>query len=253
MIKGLYSAASGMMLGLARQDVLANNLANVNTAGFKKDLVISTAFPDMLINRMERQGSSEDRIKAEQVGSLGSGACVGAIMFDLSQGNLRRTENPLDLALANDDFFVVETPDGQRFTRNGQLQLDSSGMLTDQAGHPILDNNDDQIILEGQFTVDKQGNIIVNGETVATLKIVRFENKSSLLKQGTNLWQSSAEYLDEENPQVLQNYIEDSNVNAVSEMVSMIKVTRAYESLQKVVQAEDESLQTVIEKVGSGR
>lgn len=252
MIKGLYSAASGMMLGLVRMDALANNLANVNTCGFKKDVVVSTAFPDMLISRLEKQDNGASG-SYQPIGKLGSGACVGLQTSDFSQGNMKRTENPLDFALGNSSYFAVETANGERFTRNGQFKVDGTGLLTDQSGNPVMDINDEQIILEGDFQVDKQGNILVNGEQVTTLKVVSFVDQGSMVKLGGSLWQSGTPYSEDVNPQVFQNYVEDSNVNAVSEMIEMIKVTRSYESLQKIVQAQDESLQTVIEQVGTAK
>lgn len=251
MIKGLYSAASGMMLGLVRMDALSNNLANVNTCGFKKDIVVSTAFPDMLMSRLEKQENGASG-SYQQIGKLGTGACAGLQTSDFSQGNMKRTDNPLDIALANSSYFVVETANGERFTRNGQFKLDGTGLLTDQSGNPVMDINNEQIIVEGDFQVDKQGNISVNGEELSTFKIVSFADQTNAMtKMGNSLWQSNTPYTEDANPQVLQNYVEDSNVNAISEMIEMIKVTRAYESLQKIVQAQDESLQTVIEKVGT--
>lgn len=251
MIKGLYSAASGMMLGLVRMDALSNNLANVNTCGFKKDIVVSTAFPDMLLSRLEKQENGASG-SFRQIGKLGTGACAGLQTSDFSQGNMKRTDNPLDIALANSSYFVVETANGERFTRNGQFKLTDTGLLTDQSGNPVMDINNEQIIVEGDLQVDKQGNISVNGEEFSTFKIVSFADQTNTMtKMGNSLWQSSTPYTEDANPQVMQNYVEDSNVNAVSEMIEMIKVTRAYESLQKIVQAQDESLQTVIEKVGT--
>lgn len=251
LIKGLYSAASGMMLGLVRMDALSNNLANVNTCGFKKDIVVSTAFPDMLLSRLEKQENGASG-SYQQIGKLGTGACAGLQTSDFSQGNMKRTDNPLDIALANSSYFVVETANGERFTRNGQFKLDGTGLLTDQSGNPVMDINNEQIIVEGDLQVDKQGNISVNGEEYSTFKIVSFADQTNTMtKMGNSLWQSSTPYTEDANPQVLQNYVEDSNVNAISEMIEMIKVTRAYESLQKIVQAQDESLQTVIEKVGT--
>lgn len=253
MIKGLYSAASGMMLGLTRMDALSNNLANVNTCGFKKDVVVSTAFPDMLISRLEKKDNG-DPGSYQQIGNLGTGACVGLQTSDFSQGNMKRTDNPMDIALSNSSYFVVQTANGERFTRNGQFKFDGTGLLTDLSGNPVMDSNDEQITVEGDFQVDKQGNIFVNGQELTTLKIVTFADQTNTMtKMGGSLWQSTAAYTEDTNPQVLQNYVEDSNVNAVSEMIELIKVTRSYESLQKIVQAQDESLATVIEKVGTIR
>ncbi len=250
MIKGIYTAASGMMLGMSRQDTLANNLANVNTGGYKKDILVASSFPGMLISRIENQ-NGEGTATRIPIGTLNSGACIGQIFTDLSQGNLKRTENSLDLALGSAAYFALETPDGERYTRNGEFKLGGDGLLTDNAGNPLLDINDEYIYIEDQFEADKMGNITVNGEYFTTLKIVSFEEPESLRKTGNNLLESTADYYLEENPDLKQGYVETSNVSAVREMVELIKATRSYESLQKVIQAEDETLQTAIEKVGS--
>lgn len=250
MIKGLYTAASGMMLGMTRQDALANNLANVSTCGYKKDISISTSFPGMLLSRIEKQENA-DQTYVNAIGSLASGACIGALMTNFTQGNLRRTDNPLDLAMGNDSYFAVQTSQGERYTRNGQFELNSEGVLTDQQGHEVMDIDDQPITIEGDFTIDSQGNVKENGEIITTLKIVRFDDSLSVYKEGNNLLASTAEPVADENPQVKQGYLEESNVNAISEMVDLIKVVRSYESLQKVVQAEDETLETAIEKVGA--
>lgn len=249
MIKGIYTAASGMMLGMSRQDALANNLANVNTSGYKKDVLVSSAFPGMLISRIENQ-NGEGTAKKTPIGNLNSGACIGQIFTDLSKGNLKRTENPLDLALGSASYFVLESSDGERFTRNGEFKLGAEGLLCDVSGNPVLDINDEYIYIEDQFTVDKYGNIMASGEYLTTLKIASFEEPGSLRKVGYNLMESNDGYTLDENPEVLQNYVETSNVDAVKEMVELIKATRSYESLQKVIQAEDETLGTAIQQVG---
>lgn len=257
MIKGIYTAASGMMLGMTRQDTLANNLANVSTCGFKRDRVASSSFPGMLLNRIEKQGTSSNSYDSSStvtpIGLLNSGAAVGTISTDFSEGNLRPTENPLDLALGNDSYFAVSTPEGERYTRDGQFTLNSDGLLTDQQGRAVMDSDDQEITLNQDPTIDSKGNIFENGISVATLKIVHFTDPLSIHKEGANLVTSTAEPVLDDNPQVKQGYLEQSNVNAISEMVDLIKVVRSYESLQKVVQAEDETLQTTIEKVGSAQ
>ncbi|HWP98349.1 MAG TPA: flagellar basal-body rod protein FlgF [Syntrophomonadaceae bacterium] len=255
MIKGIYTAASGMMLGQTRQDTLANNLANVSTCGYKKDRVASSSFPGMLLNRIENRGSNPNSMSStvNPIGLLSSGAAVGTISTDFGEGNLRPTENPLDLALGNESYFVVSTPEGERFTRDGQFTLNSDGVLTDQQGRAVMDFDDQEITLNQDFSIDSSGNIFENGAAVDTLKIVHFADPLSLKKEGSNLVVSTTEPVIDENPQVKQGYLEESNVNAISEMVDLIKVVRSYESLQKVVQAEDETLQTTIEKVGSAR
>jgi len=256
LIKGLYTAGAGMMLQMARQDVVANNLANVNTGGYKKQIAVAQAFPNMLISRL---GEIKKNIEGEYqpvpvklIGGLGTGAAIEKIYTDFTMGNIRKTDNATDLALNSDGYFAVLTPQGERYTRNGQFKINNEGILTTNQGYPVLDTGDQTISLEGEFSIDEMGNISVNGESIARLKMVRFENPQYLERQGDNLVAAQEEAgTILERPGILQGYTEDSNINAVKEMVELINVVRAYESMQKVVQAEDETTQVAIDQVGS--
>jgi flagellar basal-body rod protein FlgF len=255
LIRGLYTGCSGMMAQLARQDVIANNLANVSTPGFKKDVTAVQAFPQMRIRRI---GDIPTRGMAHPpgpplVGTLGTGAAIAEIATDYSTGNLQKTENSLDLALRSDGYFVVETPEGERYTRNGAFKLNDEGLLTTDQGYPVLGSAGPiQLDGEGELAVDLQGNVMLGTELVDTLRIVRFEDPRSLVKIGDNLFESGGQE-DEDvlNPSVMQGFLETSNVNAVREMVELITVVRAYEANQKIVQAEDQMLDAAVNRVGS--
>lgn len=243
-----------MMLQMARQDVVANNIANVNTAGFKKDTTMCRAFPEMLISRLGEVKTNPDGSRRSMqpvvIGSLGTGAVVDRIITDYSQGNTKKTDNPFDLALNGDGYFAIQTPQGERFTRDGCFKLNNQGLLTTNQGFAVLDQDDNPITIDGDFIVNSNGDIVSNGEIIATLKIVNFADPQMLQKEGDNM-RSQGQYELAANPQVVQGHVEESNVNAVKEMVNLITVTRAYESLQKVVQAEDETLAAAIDQVGS--
>ncbi|MBO8157990.1 flagellar basal-body rod protein FlgF [Thermosyntropha sp.] len=247
MIKGLYTAASGMMLNMAKQDVIANNIANVNSTGYKKDQTVTKAFPQMLISRLNEKGSPK------VIGSLGTGACVSGIYTDYSKGNLKRTDNEYDLAIDGEGFFVVALPGGEEgFTRSGNFKLNQEGILVNNQGYPVLDYNDDLIYIEQEnFTIDERGIISIDGEEITRLKIVVFDDLGQLIKKGDNIYTSSAGYTEDDASRILQGYLEESNVNAVKEMIDLITAVRSYESLQKVVQAEDEAIKTAVNQVGS--
>jgi len=245
-----------MMLQMARQDVVANNLANVNTGGYKRDTTICQAFPEMLISRL---GDTEENDKKQtevlppvEIGRISTGALVKDIVTDHRNGVVKNTDNPMDLAISNEGYFVINTPEGERFTRNGAFKINNTGTLVNDQGYEVMDTDNNPISLTGEFTVDKTGNILVDNEAVAQLKIVNFEDKRFLQKQGDNNMDSRGQtYTVVENPGVVQGYQELSNANAVQEMVTLISVVRAYESCQKVVQAEDETMQMAIEQVGA--
>lgn len=244
LVKGIYSAASGMMLQLAKQDVVANNIANSNTNSFKRQLAVSSAYPVMQISRLEGN-------RAEALGILGSGALLGGIYTDFSSGSMIQTGNEADLALAAEVFFVVETPQGERFTRNGSFKVNFDGLLSTNQGYPLLDENGDYIYVEPGFAVDRQGNVAVDGITVHKLQLVTFDEIGDLVKDGENLYTTDGNYKEAADPQLMQGFLEQSNVKAVEEMVTLLEAVRVYEMLQKVVQAEDELTQVAIDKVGA--
>ncbi|SHG92590.1 flagellar basal-body rod protein FlgG [Thermosyntropha lipolytica DSM 11003] len=246
MIKGLYTAAAGMMLNMAKQDVIANNIANVNSHGYKKDSTVARAFPEMLISRLK------DKDSPRLIGSLGTGACIGGIYTDYTQGVFKKTDNPYDLAIDGEGFFVCLLPGGEEvFTRDGSFKINADKMLVNNQGYPVLDRNDQVIYIEGEdFTVDERGVISVEGEEIAQLKIVSFPDPNALEKRGDNTY-TGANYDIDSNSRLRQGYVEDSNVNAVKEMVDLITVVRSYESLQKIIQAVDETVKTAIDQVGS--
>lgn len=255
LIKGLYTAGSGMMLQMAKQDTIANNIANVNSAGYKKAVAVSKAFPEMLMTRLgenKKEGfATYTSEPLEQIGSLGTGAALDGIYTDYSIGNLKRTDQTTDFAIGGEGFFVVETPQGECFTRGGEFKVNYEGLLTDNNGYPVLDSYDEYIYLDSDdITVNSAGIISSNGEEITQFKIVAFEDNNNLEKIGDNLFRAEG-YFEAENPEIVQGFIEESNVNAVKEMVNLITTVRAYESLQKIVQAEDEAIQTAIDKVGS--
>lgn len=254
MIKGLYTAASGMMLQMKRQDVIANNVANANTGGYKKDTLICKAFPDMLLSCIGDYKVAEDgkikKMPPVEIGAIGTGAVTDSVVTDFRAGTIKNTACPTDLAISNNGYFTVNTSEGERYTRNGSFNINNEGLLVDSGGNPVLDKNDKEIYINGSFTVDKMGDISSGEDYIATLKIVDFENKLDLKKEGNNLLRAEEDFDIVSNPGILQGYQEASNVNAVKEMVSLINVVRAYEVCQKVVQAEDETLSKAIDEVG---
>lgn len=244
MVKGLYNAASGMMLQLSKQDVVSNNIANSTTNSFKRQLAVSSASPVMHISRQE--GSS-----LEALGQLGSGALLAGIHTDFATGSIIQTGNDNDFALGSDAYLVVETPEGERFTRNGSFKTNFDGLLSTNQGYPVLDDNGDYIYVEPGFAVDSQGNVTIDGMTVHKFQLVVFEEQDLLIKDGENLYIAGSSYQEAEAPQLMQGFQEQSNVNTVKEMVTLLEAVRVYEMLQKVVQAEDELTQVAIDKVGA--
>ncbi len=255
MIKGWYTAASGMMMQMSRQDVIANNIANASTSGYKKQLSLSRTFPDMLISRLENSADPGSK-KVQAIGRLGTGVVLESIMTDQSVGNLDKTDIPTDFSLTQTgSYFVVETEQGERYTRNGAFKTNSAGCLTDNQGHPVLDKDNKHINISGGFTVDRNGVInFGDGTAASTIKVLEFNDPEKLERNGDSLYSNEKGLAIPAVPfstDVLQGYLEHANVNAIKEMVDLLSVVRSYESLQKVVQAEDETAGVAIDKVGS--
>jgi flagellar basal-body rod protein FlgG len=262
-----------------RLDAVANNLANVNTDGYKKDVAAFKAFPELLIRRQDDDGvylhpfGSADA--APIVGKMGTGAELNELFTDFTQGAPRETSSDFDLALDGKGFFAVATPWGERYTRNGSFQLGKEGYLETKEGYPVLGEEGPVKINANNWKVDKDGAVWFNAaypvdpafpvgreqnkwedpQKLDTLKLVDFDLDRYLEKQGSSLYRESdtsgpAVVIEAgRRPRVLQQFTEAANVDPVVEMVQMIEVNRAYEVNQKVIQTEDAALGTLINQV----
>ncbi|MCR5724851.1 MAG: flagellar basal-body rod protein FlgF [Treponema sp.] len=264
MIRGWYTGASGMNAQQNRLDAIANNLANVDTVGYKRDVAVSKNFSELLLRRVDADGvyktSFGSADVAPVIGKLGLGVETNENYTEFEQGSFRLTDQPTDFALGDAGFFAVQTPDGERYTRNGNFILGKEGILETKEGYPLLGENGIIRLADDKFRLDQDGMIYDSeGELVDRVKVVRFENERYLKKQGDNLWNSNAisgkAYIAEgnERPRMIQNYLEMSNVNVVNEMVRMIEVNRAYEANQKTMQSEDSMMSTLWTRVATMR
>ena len=275
MIRGWHTAASGMRAQQWRLDSVANNLANVNTDGYKREQAAFRAFPELLMRRVKDDGQyihpfgSGDT--APIIGRLGTGVEFNELYISFTQGSFNETQSDFDFALDGRGFFAVSTPWGERYTRNGTFHLGMEGYLLTKEGYPVLGENGPIRVQANNFRVDHLGQIWINAaydndpnvmisremntwdETVLldTMKIVDFENDRYLNKQGSSLYYANeysgpAFVMDFNRPAVVQGFIETANVDPVVEMVQMIEVNRAYEANQKVIQAHDTMLGTLI-------
>jgi flagellar basal-body rod protein FlgF len=232
MERGLYISATGMLAELARQDQIANDLANGSTPGYKADRSAQGSFGEMLLI---------NRASGAEVGPLGMGATVTTTRADMSQAALRETGEPLDLALEGPGFLTVQTPSGTRYTRDGQLMLDAQGRLATDTGLPVLDDQGDAIRLgtTAEVAVAADGRITVAGKTVARLGLVTLTDP---VKQGDSLFSGTAGARPE-GTAIRSGFLEGSGVDAARAMVDMMTSLRAFESQQRVVRAIDETLQ----------
>ncbi len=264
MVRGWYIGSSGMNAQQNRLDTIANNLANVDTAGYKADTIISKSFPELLLRRGNDDGlytgdfGSADN--APIIGKLGLGVETNENFTEFSQGSFRITDESTDFALGGKGFFAVQTPDGERYTRNGNFHLGKEGILETKDGYPVLGENGIIRLNDKKFSVNEDGVVLTkDDEIVDRMKVVRFDNERYLKKMGNSLWSSNnisgEAYIAEgnERPRMMQGYMETSNVNVVNEMVKMIEVNRAYEASQKTIQSEDSMMSTLWNKVALSR
>ena len=262
MIRGLYTGASGMRAQEHRLDTLSNNLANVDLNGYKRDTSVHKAFPELMIRRFDDDGQFRFPLgsvdTAPIVGRLGTGVEYNESYTVFEQGSLKVTENPFDLALADEGFFTVDTPQGIRYTRNGSFWLGKEQILETKDGYPVMGENGLIRITKDHVTIDKLGRVWQqetldsDPELVDTVKVVGFPRNRFLEKQGTSFWKetefsgTARDLEGADRPDVIQGFLEGSNVNPVTEMVNMIEVNRAYEANQKVIGTQDSLLGRLI-------
>ena len=257
MVKGLYAAYTGMINQQHRMDVLTNNLANVNTNGFKKEGATSQSFNAMYAHKINDK-SINGRL-SHYLGVNNPGVKIGEGYFDWAQGPIKATHNTYDLALTNRGFFAIEytNKSGEtttKFTRDGNFTLDVNGNLVTRDGDFVLDTNGQRITLDPMIpdtVINVFGDIIQNNTVVARIQVTDFEDYDYLMKFGENLFMAVDGAT--EIPalaQVYAGHLETSNVSVVNEMVNMITVQRAYDANQKVITTLEGTLEIAANQIG---
>ena len=263
MWRGLYTAAAGMITQQDRTSAIANNLANVNTTGYKRDRALEAEFEPMLIRRINDDARPKVTDFKEfslsrrppVVGNLGLGAYTREIATDHAQGSFMTTGNQLDLAISGEGFFVIDTPEGLRYTRNGNFYRAVNGDLVNSEGRAVLSAQGRPINIPENavdITVTAEGGIYAGGALLGNLGLVTFgDDRRAVLKQGNSLFypQEGAE------PQpatgtVQQGVLERSNANVINEMVDLIDNYRIYEANSKAVTTQDSMLDHSVNEVG---
>lgn len=265
MSKGIYTAVSGAMAQNARLDTIANNLANVNTPGFKRD---GQLFREYLTSYEKEPGTiTVPRIPAsiesfyDMQGGDKSYVDAAGTFTDFSQGALKPTGNKLDIALEGEGFFEVNTPEGSRFTRVGSFIVDGDGRLVTKQGFPVLrdggpgaDPSSREIRLtSANVSITPTGEIFEGNHNIGRLALVNVGKKDALLKVGQSLY-SLKDTIDPQltvanEAKLHQGFLEMSNVNPIREMTDMITATRVFESTQKGIQAYDQMLHKAVNDV----
>ncbi len=238
-----------------RLDIISNNLANSATIGYKQENVTSQAFRDMLTYRIK--DGSNAYVDAP-IGNMNPGVKIGETYMNWGQGSLRQTENPYDLAIEGDGFFAVNVVDGNGeskiyYTRNGCFNRTADGYIVDADGNCLQGTGGDIQIPDDavDITVDGAGAIYADGIYIDTIKLTDFEDYNYLKLYGDNFYEAVDGAVEVDARAVIeQGYTEQSNVNVIDEMVSMITITRAYEAGQKMIQTQDSLLNRAVNDVG---
>lgn len=255
MVKGLYTAYTGMMNEQHRMDVLTNNLANSTTVGFKKEGSTSQSFDSVLAYRL-KDASSEPNIP-HRIGINTPGVKIGENYTDYAQGSFKITDNTYDLALSGDGFFNIEFTNkagetSTMYSRDGSFTLNEQGYLVTKDGNYVLGTNGRiQLNPLVKSSIDSTGAIYQNDVLVGRLQISDFENRDYLEKYGENLYRAvEGATFRNASAEVRSGYLEMSNVNIVSEMVDLITVTRQYEANQRIIKSYDETLEISANRLG---
>jgi len=237
-------------------DVISNNIANVNTTGFKRDRVITQSFTDEFIRRVN-DPSINDPVRlpfrnSVPVGRYSLGTFVDDLSTDFTTGSFNTTGGTFDLAINGSGFFAVNSGGQERYTRDGAFTLNQDRMLVTKDGFSVTGADGNPIIIpDGMVSITPAGEIFVDGELINTIRLMDFENPAMLRNQGANLWNA----LPGANPvpftgSVEQGVLELSNVNIVREMVEMIEISRAYEANQRMITVIDTTMQLAANDIG---
>lgn len=261
--RGFYTAASGMLTQMHREQMLTNNLTNMNTTGYKADRAATRAFPKMLMERTSGEGTGSRM----PIGGLATGTYLQETMPKFSQGDLKETGNNTDVALLQTNvpdergslFFAVQNADGDlRYTRNGDFTVDARGRLTDNHGNLVLDMANRPItVADHSFTVAEDGTVTSAGQNVGQLQVAYSADAMNLAKDGGNLYR-----LDGDAPlptadgqadiryQIKQKFLERANVDGEQAMTALMNAFRNLQANQKVVQAYDSTMDKAVNQVG---
>ncbi|MBP3263157.1 flagellar hook-basal body protein [Pseudobutyrivibrio sp.] len=268
MVKGLYTAYTGMVNEQRRMDVMTNNLANSATTGYKKEAMVAQAFDERLAIKIKDTSALHNM--PESIGYISLGAKVGETYTNWDQGAFQITDKDSDVAIAGRGFFAIAFTNkaGEtsiKYTRDGAFTVDSEGFLRTSDGDYVLNQDaalnstlgeDSYVQIDPSlpYSIAKDGTISQNGEEVDTIGLVDVADYDYINKYGENLYDliDGGQIIESEG-YMEQGMLEASNVNVVDEMVSMIQIARAYEAGQKMIQTEDATLDKTVNNVGSVR
>ncbi len=261
MLKSIYTPVSGAIAQERVLEMIANNLANMNTVGFKGDRVTFTLLePEPEKRYTDPLPPANFKVGVEQLMNLKGNEIthvgVASVERDQTQGAPIDTKNPNDIMIEGDGLLSIMTPDGIRYTRNGSLGVSPQGVLMTKDGHPVLGEKGDIVVRGGAFQINESGEVWQDGQMVDRLNLYQFDDDGALERAGLNMFLYGGAPEGRKliaNPQVRQGFLEGSNVNAIKDLTNMIVAHRSYEAYQKAVSNYDQIMQKSSNQIGEVR
>lgn len=258
MISGLYAASTNLDAVIRQQDAIASNIANAGVSGHKGKTIVFRSFPELTFQQASAFAPAGNR-ENDTIGRMGTGVGVDWSYMNFEPGPLVETGVPTDLSIDGDGFFVVQTPHGDRYTRNSQfkLQIENEGQatLTTAEGYPLLGQNGPvKVPVDKKFDVDVRGNVIVDDQIINKIRMIEVPDRNIMLPESGATFQIEPKWQGDIRPArdsvVHQGVLEKSNVSTIQEMARMIESFRNYESAAKVITVLDRTLEQAVNEVG---
>ena len=247
MIRGIYSSASSLLTLLRRQETLSHNLANMNTTGFKQEIVPSHETAALQVVQDRGPGGTDPAI-----GRIALAVNGDNMQIDFSQGPLEQTDRSLDIAILGDGFFQVQTPEGVRLTRDGTFHRDATGKIVTADGYQLLGENGPITLPEGDPYIDEKGNIFMPGANAPAgrIALVRVTDPTQLTAEGGNLYNTTGaqvQNMPAGETRMKQGFVEQANIDLSGTIVGMMMALRSYEATQRSLRMQDETLQKLMD------
>ncbi|PKM94903.1 MAG: flagellar basal-body rod protein FlgF [Firmicutes bacterium HGW-Firmicutes-1] len=252
MLRGLYTAYTGMLAQQQKMDTISNNLTNANTAGYKREAVMFESFNDVYMVKINDPEQAGNKI----IGKGSLGVKVGESFTNYEQGSLQQTDIPLNLALNGSGMFVVGSLDAQgniqeKYTRDGSFGLNKDRQIENKDGLLLLGENGPITVGSADVRITEDGNVFEGETFIDKIKTIDFENIQSLKKLGGNIFEAADNTTTKVyDGKIAQGFIENSNVSSIEEMIHMINVMRTYEANQKIITTYDATLDKSVNEIG---
>ena len=257
MLRSMYASVSSMITLQARQGIITNNLANINTTGYKSQTLVAKSFDDMLLHNKDNYKNGVSNVN--ELGSLNFGVRIDETATSYKQGTLISTENNTDFAIVGNGFFqVTDEQNNTYYTRDGSFKVNPQGYLVTNSGQYEMGinsqtGNSERIYIGSDLiSISPDNSVMINGENKYKFNIVDFENYDNLTKYGNNLYKGDGGF-NSNNYSIKQKYLEGSNIDSINEVAMMMETVKEFEANQKVIQTIDSTLSQIANEIGRVR